>query len=88
MLSDPAILERVINPRRGDFPEDLARRVLKFTFPARDRARYLRLSRKAQDGKLTEAERAQLEDYVNVNDLLIILKAKAEASLRRKQPAA
>ena len=88
MLTDPAILERVIDPKRGDFPVDLARRVLKFTFPAKDRARYEKLSYKAQDGKLSVSERAELEDYLNVNDLLIILKAKAEASLRRKNPAA
>ena len=88
MLTDPTILERVIDPKRGDFPAPLARQVLKFTFPPKDRARYKRLSSKAQEGRLSESERAQLEDYLNVNDLLIILKAKAEASLRRKSPAA
>jgi hypothetical protein len=88
MLSDPAILDRVFNARRGDFPAQLAKRLLTITFPAKDRAQYQRLSRKAQDGTLTRAERARLEDYVNVNDLLMILKAKAEISLRRKNSAA
>jgi hypothetical protein len=88
MLSDPAILERVIGSKHGDFPIDLARQVLKFAFPAKDRARYEKLSYKAQDGNLTTSERSQLEDYLNVNDLLMILKAKAEASLRDQTPAA
>jgi len=82
MLNDPAILERVIDPVQGDFPSELARHIPKFTFPPNDRARYEELSKKAQDGTLTSSERADLEDYVNVNDLLMMLKAKAEASLR------
>jgi hypothetical protein len=88
MLSDPAILERVIDPEHGDFPPEVARQVLKFAFPPKDRARYEKLSYKAQDGDLSTKERAELQDYLNVNDLLIILKAKAEVSLRDKSPAA
>lgn len=88
MLTDPAILERVIDPQRGSFPPELARHILKFTFPPEDRACYLALSAKAQDGSLTPDERALLEDYLNVDDLLMILKAKAEASLRDQGPAA
>lgn len=88
MLHEPAILERIIDPERGDFPPELARQVLKFHFPPADHARYVELSGKAQQGTLTESERAALEDYVNVNDLLIILKAKAEASLRQHSSAA
>lgn len=88
MLSDPTILDRVIDPQHGDFPPAVARLVLKFAFPPKDRARYEKLSYKAQDGKLTAKERAELQDYLNVNDLLIVLKAKAEASLRDKSPAA
>jgi hypothetical protein len=88
MLTDPAILERVIDPKHGDFPPELARQVLKFAFPPKDRARYVKLSYKAQDGKLSAKEQAELQDYLNVNDLLIILKGKAEVSLRDKSPAA
>lgn len=88
MLTNPAILERVIDPDCGDFPIDFARQVLKFAFPAKDRARYEVLSYKAQDGKLSAAERAELEDYLNVDDLLMILKAKAEASLHEQNSAA
>ena len=88
MLSDPAILERVIDPRHGGFSTELARHILGFSFPPKDRVRYEKLSYKAQDGALSAAERAELEDYLNVNDLLIILKAKAQASLGDQTPAA
>ena len=76
MLSNLAILERVIDSKTGDFPAGLAQAVLKFTFPAKDRARYEKLSYKAQSKKLSAAEQAELEDYLNINDFLTILKAK------------
>jgi hypothetical protein len=88
MLTEPAILERVLNPDRGDFPPELARHILRLDFPEPDHARYAELSAKAQEGTLTSDERAQLEDYLNVNDFLTIMKAKAEASLRRPTSAA
>jgi hypothetical protein len=43
--------------------------------------RYLELSDKAQQGTLTAAERGELEDYLDVDDLLMMLQAKARASL-------
>ena len=87
MLSDPAILDRAMNSKQG-FPPGVAREFLKFAFPTEDLARYEKLSRKAQDDTLTKKERAELEDCLNVNDLLMILKAKAEISLRKKGSAA
>ena len=88
MLTDLAILERVIDAKTGNFSTALAKQVLKFTFPPKDRARYAKLSYKASAGKLKPTEQAELEDYLNVNDLLMILKAKAGASLRGQTPAA
>jgi len=55
------------------------RQVLKFTFPLKDRCRYEKLSYKAQNGTLTAKERADLEDYLNVNDLLMVLKCLQRA---------
>jgi len=88
MLTDVAILERVINPGLGDFSPDLARHVLGLDFPPEDHARYAELAAKAQEGTLTDEERAELENYLNINTFLTILKAKAEVSLRRQNPAA
>jgi hypothetical protein len=87
-MNHPAILERVIDPARGDFPRSLADAVLNFAFPPDDLQRYEEFSSKAQDGTLTAEERAILEDYLDVNDLLMFLKAKARASLASQNPAA
>ena len=88
MVARASILERVIEPMRGGFSTEFAREVLKFGFPPADHARYTQLSAKAQDASLTAEEFAELEHYLNVNDFLTILKAKAEASLRSKGSAA
>jgi hypothetical protein len=88
MLAHPAILERVVKPDRGDFPPELARHILSFDFPPADHARYAELSAKASEGQLSSEERSELEDYLNVNDFLTLIKAKAEASLRQQSPAA
>ncbi|HZL37689.1 MAG TPA: hypothetical protein VFC78_20395 [Tepidisphaeraceae bacterium] len=88
MLADVAILDRVLNSQRGNLSPELARHILSLDFPPVDHARYAALSDKAQAGTLAPSERAELEDYLNVNDLLLIMKAKAQASLRQQNPAA
>jgi hypothetical protein len=88
VLNDVAILERVIGPDRGNFPPELARQILAFDFPPQDHARYAELSLKASEGQLAASERAELDDYLNVNDFLTFMKAKAEASLQQHTPAA
>jgi len=88
MVIRASVLERVMEPKRGGLSAEFAREVLKFGFPPADHGRYAELSAKAQNGALTDEETAELEDYLNVNDFLTILKAKAEASLRPKGSAA
>ena len=64
------------------FSKELARQILTLHFPPEDHQRYEELSAKAQEGALTEEERTELDDLLNLNDLLMVLKAKAEVSLR------
>ena len=64
------------------FSEEMARQILGIHFSPADHARYEELSAKAQEGALSPDERAELEDFLNLNDLLIVLKTKAESSLR------
>ncbi|MBV8076429.1 MAG: hypothetical protein JO284_08530 [Planctomycetaceae bacterium] len=40
-------------------------------------------SAKAQEGTLTKAERAELEEYLRVSDLLALLQSKARLSLKK-----
>jgi hypothetical protein len=87
MLANAKLLERVFKPRSGPFSRELAEHLLHLGFSASDQTRYERLSAKAQRGSLTPAQLAELDDYLNLNDFLIILKAKARASLRRRSSA-
>ena len=77
MLDRLSILERVINPAQGDFTAELARQILGFDFPQADHERYAELSAKASEGQLSGEERCELEEYLNVNDFLMVIKAKA-----------
>jgi hypothetical protein len=88
MISDPRLLDRVFSASKGKFPDELARQILDFHFPPEDRAKYLELSDKAQQGNLSKEEQSQLDDYLNVNDFLMVLKAKASESLQTGKPAA
>ena len=88
MVSHSTILDHVIAPNHGDLAEEVARYLLTLDFPASDQARYALLSEKAQAGALTESERAELDDYLHVNDFLTIVQAKARASLKDRSSAA
>jgi hypothetical protein len=88
MASDSTILERVIKPERAGLSPELACHILAFDFPPSDHARYQELSARASEGTLSETERAELEEYLDVNDFLTIIKAQAKASLHPRDPAA
>lgn len=82
------ILEHVINPKQGDLAADLARYILSLDFPETDQARFQHLSAKAQEGTLTDEERAELDDLLNINDFLTIVQSKARASLAKQSSPA
>jgi hypothetical protein len=77
-----AILGRLLQPHKAGFSPEAARDILAMTFRPRDRRRVDALSAKAREGTLSAAERAELEEYLRVADLLAMLKAKARLSLR------
>ena len=74
------VLEHVVNPRRGDLSEEVAQFILSLDFPPADHARYAELSAKAQEGNLSEEDQAALDDFLNVNDFLTIIQAKARTT--------
>jgi hypothetical protein len=88
MLSHPELLDRVFQPQTGTFTEELAQQLLALHFPPEDHARYEELSMKAQEGNLSPHEQTELDDYLNLNDFLIILKAKARASIKKQNNSA
>jgi hypothetical protein len=88
MLARPSALERIIRPSEGDLPEDVAKKILTMDFAEADHARYLELSERSQLDQLSADERLELEDLLTANDVLTILRAKAQSSLHNKSSAA
>jgi hypothetical protein len=88
MTMGASILERIIEPQSGGFSDEHARYVLSLDFSAQEQARYTELSRKVQDGKLTEQEAQELNEFVAANALLAILQSKARISLKKHNSAA
>lgn len=88
MSTRTQLFEHVIDPKNGDLPADLARYILSLDFPEADQARFQELAAKVQEGTLTESDRAELEELLNVNDFLAIIQSKARASLDTKSSPA
>lgn len=82
-----AIWGRIVKPDQATLTPELARAILKLDFDAEDHERVRVLSAKAQDGSLTPQERAELEEYIRVNNELMILQSKARLSLKRAKPS-
>lgn len=82
------ILQRVIDPERGTLSPELARYVLTLDFPPADQSRYAQLAETAQHRALTPQEQIELDDYLNVNDFLMIVQSKARTSLKNQNSAA
>ena len=81
--SEAAIVSRLIKPDRGDFSPEAARELLSLRFGDDDQQRMRELSLKAQEGTLTDAEQAEVENYRRVGYWLGILWSKARLSLKR-----
>lgn len=78
-----AILERLVKPGEPFLASDAARWLLTLDFPRKDHDCVKILSSKAQEATLSEAERAELEEYLRVSDFLAFLQSKARLSLKR-----
>lgn len=81
--SEAAIVGRLIKPDHGDFSPEAARELLSLQFGDDDQARMRELSRKAQEGTLSDAEQDEIENYRRVGYWLGVLWSKARLSLKR-----
>ena len=81
-MTESSIWKRLIRPDKADLTPDAARFFLKVEFGSKDRARMHRLSRKAQSGQLTDAEREEIAGYERIGTFLSIMKSKARKVLR------
>jgi hypothetical protein len=78
------IWKHIIQPEKDDLSPDTARYILNMDFRQADHKRMEKLNAKAEEGTLTRKERADLEEYIRVSDLLAIMQSKARRSLRKR----
>jgi hypothetical protein len=66
-------------------PVDVARYFLSIDIPAAEKKRYARVAAREQT-ELSPGERAELENLVQANTVLMLFQAKARLSLSQGQP--
>jgi hypothetical protein len=76
-----SVLDRMLDPLSRCFDTDSARRVVELGADPVVQARVDLLAERANEGLLTDVERAEYEAYINVDDLISILKLKAQRQL-------
>lgn len=79
------VLDRLLDPVGRILTPEVARNLVNLRFDAKAKARIRALARKCNEGKLTEAEHAEYETYVQVLDFIAILQAKARKLLARSK---
>jgi hypothetical protein len=83
--TEAAILSRVIQVEERELSQGAAEYLLSVRFGEPDIARMNHLSETAQQGKLTAEEKAELDSYLHVSNLLAIMQSKARRALRPTQ---
>lgn len=76
------VLSRALETKGGSVPPEGARFILSLGIREQDKQRTLDLLTKQQQGKITAEERDELESYVQADNMLSILKAKALLALK------
>ncbi|NQU21509.1 MAG: hypothetical protein HQ567_09515 [Candidatus Nealsonbacteria bacterium] len=72
-ISDPAILDRMLEPVTQCFTPEVAQRLLDLQPDAAVQTRIGELAGKANEGSLSAEEKVEYEDYVEAVDLIGIL---------------
>jgi hypothetical protein len=78
----PTTLDGLLEPLSRCLDAESARRILELRVDPAVQARLDILAEKANEGTLSEAERAEYEAAINAADLISILKLKAQRQLR------
>jgi hypothetical protein len=78
---EPSVLELMLDPVSRCLDEGSAKRLLDVRLDPAVQSRVDELAEKANEGLLTEAERAEYEAYINTDDFISILKLKARRFL-------
>jgi hypothetical protein len=87
MTVSTEMLHDIVHPDQGNLSPEFARYLLSLSFSQPARKRYLKLSEKAQLGKLTKREETELDRLLSTNSFLMVLQSKARKSLGRRARA-
>jgi hypothetical protein len=82
-MTGATVLSRALDLEGGRLPPEGARFVLGLGIKEEDKKRMLELLAKQQRGEITPAERADLESYVEADNILSIWRAQAMLALKR-----
>jgi len=78
-----AMLEQIAGLDAKSISPETARHLLDLSFSPSHQAQVDALSQKARAGSLIPAERAELDEFIRVADLLAILQSRARQALKR-----
>jgi hypothetical protein len=80
---EPVIWARLIQAPKAPLSPDAARYLLSINFSESDHARMQELMDKSSDGALTPGEKAELDGYVNIANVLSVMHSQARVALRK-----
>ena len=75
---------RLMQAQRADLCPEAAEYLLSIGFEEADRRRMQQLADRSESGTLTVDERAELDSYLHVGNLLAFMQSRARVVLRRK----
>jgi hypothetical protein len=78
-----AFIGRVLEPDNSNLSPEAARALPDLDFRRKDHNRMEKLSAKASAGRLAADEHEELDEYLRVADLLVLLQSRARLSLKR-----
>ncbi len=78
-----AMLEQIAGLDAKSMSPEAARHLLDLSFSRSHQRQVDALSQKARAGSLTPTERAELDEFIRVADLLAILQSRARQALKR-----
>lgn len=87
-LTEADILDEVVEPNRSTFSRQVAEEFLSLRFNETATERIRELLQKNNAGTIFEVEKATLNNYLRVGELLDLLQAKARVSLLQNGPEA
>jgi len=77
------MLEKIAGLDAKSISPETARQLLDLDFSRSHQEQVEALSQKAREGSLTPAERAELDEFIRVADLLAISQSRARQALKR-----